>query len=164
MNNNFDKLSIAILVLASILSGCAHVQFDKLNDNGNNDGGNYGDGIVVYQPRPFLLVAENAEGTLTSSIIYLPDYEKGYVIRPKAGIGKVDLNLKLDQGWNLVEYGNTADSRLPETVASLAGAIPGISPAEDQPSERGPMGPGLYRIVYDDGGMKVSGLKKVELR
>jgi uncharacterized protein YceK len=144
---------MTILLLAVFLSGCAGVQVKKLDKPGD-----YTTGIRYYRSMPYLLVARNNEGNLVSSITYLPDKKEEYVIVPKKGLGVLDLKVSLENGWNLTQFGQITDSKIPEMITALGGLIPKASPGGESKLE---IQPGLYEIVFDDNSGKVIGLKEI---
>jgi hypothetical protein len=143
----------AILIIVPLLMiACAGVRIERVTDANRNV-----EGLRYYRPCPYLLVTEGTQGTLRSELIMLPNLNEEYVVRSHAGIGKVDLKIKLEQGWNLVELGEISDTRIAENIESLSDLLDSIARA--QLSETGPFKPGLYAFIFDNG--MVSGIRKI---
>jgi hypothetical protein len=96
---------------------------------------------------------DETSGKLTFTIIYLPNTRQEYAIRKKGFIGHAELNVKLENGWNLMEYGSVYDSKIPETISSIAEFIPSIRKTPEEPDAKRMLPeyfqPGLYRFEYD---------------
>ena len=141
-------LSLAALPL---VLGCSHVEVFP-SRTGQEPG------LHFYRPEPYLLVTETPKGSQVS-VISLPNTRDRWVVRPRVRLGTVDLDAKLDGGWNLTSLGASADSKIPETLTALSGTLKeaaAVSAKAVAPSFE----PGLYRILFDESGA-VSGLKRV---
>lgn len=96
-------------------------------------------------------------------VIWLPNFQEAYAIKPRSGIGTIDSTIQLKDGWQLTQFGGKIDTKVPETItavgsllASVAGAIPkGLSTTASTilplPASIW-IEPGLYRIIYDGDG------------
>jgi hypothetical protein len=63
---------------------------------------------------------------VTMHIEYLPDYSEEYSIRVTPGLGQAELNVQLQNGWNLNSVDAKTDQKYAEiigSVASLVGAV-----------------------------------------
>jgi len=81
----------------------------------------------------------------TSTITYLPDKTRYYVVTVKQGLGTVDGSVKLVDGWRLDTLGAQTDSKIPETIGAVTGLIKevgGLAVKSMKPEEA----VGLYRI------------------
>jgi nitrogen fixation protein len=123
----------------------------------------YKDGLMFYRPEPYLVVTYIPEKGLNNTIVWLPNYSDGYVIRPKGAFGSSEINVTLENGWNLTDLGLVRDSKVPETIASITGAV--ASAAEvfkfDTAKDK-ILAPGLYRIIFTNG--VVSGLQRINMQ
>lgn len=69
--------------------GCADIVTQKANLNDTPDG------IRIYQPKVYILVdAEKGR----SVIMYAPDYQRAYDIKPRAILAKNDFSVELNEG------------------------------------------------------------------
>lgn len=99
-------------------------------------------GLKFYHSKPYLLVERNPqkEIKIKSSIIYLPDLENPTYAKIKPGLGSADLKIDLENGI-LKSYGLVTDTKIPETLTSVAGAlastgiIPGVETGEGEEEE-----------------------------
>jgi hypothetical protein len=141
--DNFMR-KLILLAYCVILSSCATVEVRKITES------TYSDGLRFYRPEPYLLVTKDAEGKLQTSLIYLPNKTEEYVLRTVPGIGAIEMNATLADGWKLTDIGAKIDSKVPETITALSGALTaagGMGVARRQL----PLDPGLYRIDFDKG-------------
>lgn len=153
------------LVIAILVSACSHVSVTKITKE--ND---YTDGIRFYRPEPYFLVTQTTDPktkttSLQTTIIYLPNTKEEYVIEPKVRLGTVEMNAKLDGGWNLVSMGQKVDSKIPETIAAVTGTLTAVSgmmrPTKGMPLSL-PLKPGLHRLIFGEDG-HVVGIQTVAL-
>jgi hypothetical protein len=160
------KFYYLLPVLTLLMTGCAHVEVTKISDQKP-----YEDGIRFYRPWPYLLVsagptekepkatppAKPVQEALTFKIVMLPRMSDEYVIKVHSGIGgSVEAKFTLENGWMLTQFGETRDSKTPEMINALTGTlkegaaiataamIKGIKEGEK------PLGPGLYRLNFDE--------------
>jgi hypothetical protein len=99
-------------------------------------------------------------------LIYLPDYSRPMVLQQSAGIGSTTMKPTLQNGWMLTTLDSSADSKVAETlssVASIIGATHGGSGGSGGSKSGGAAGggaageapvppvlpPGLYRLYFD---------------
>ncbi len=112
----YNLLMLAMTLFC--LHGCATVKFYQDKDLKVETG------IEFYGPKPYLLVERNpAKGvSIKTTIIYLPDLKNPKFAKIKPGIGSTDLQLDLKNGI-INSYGITADTKVPETITSIAGLL-----------------------------------------
>lgn len=81
-------------------------------------------GIPIFAPKPYLLVARTgaADKPVEVSIVYLNDPHHIIYAQPRSGFGSAELSLTLTDG-RLTTFGQTTDTKLPETIDSLAGLL-----------------------------------------
>lgn len=138
-----------IAILALSLLGCARLEIRKA---GSSDV----EGLRFYRPWPYLWITVNDKGQCIPSITYLPDTSQDYVIIPHAGFGSVAMKPTLKDGWNLTAFDGSVDTKVAETLNAVGGLLGKIAPGglvtkADKEGPK-PMGPGLYRFVFDSGG------------
>ena len=114
-------------------------------------------------------------------LIYLPDHSRPMVLTQSAGIGATQLNPTLQDGWMLTSLSSSADSKVAETLASVAslisathgGSSSGGSGTSGNDKKGGGPGnpvvpparalpPGLYKLVYDSTTGRLTGLCEVK--
>jgi hypothetical protein len=149
-------MKIILSILATTLAlGCAHTTIKKITKDDKTDGVRY------FMPHPYLWVTYDTKGNhLKTEIIMLPDSTEEYVVEPTSGLGSAVLSLNLENGWNLTQFNNNEDSKIPDTItglASLASGIVGLQGAsgtsgfmalhgKNESEKIDPLLPGLYRI------------------
>ena len=87
-------------------------------------------------------------GNLQTSVISLPNKTQEYVLRSTVGVGAAEMSATLEGGWNLTQVGTKIDSKVPETITALTGALQaagGIGVLRTSLL----LDPGLYRIEFD---------------
>jgi hypothetical protein len=119
-------LWLGCAILPVIVSGCAQVQVTRLAKDTD-----YKDGVRFYRPRPYLWVTvakEEATGDLLkATIIWLPDYSQEYVATWRTGLGAVNAQLTLQDGWNLIGLTGQADSKTADIITAMSGLVPSIA-------------------------------------
>ena len=151
----------ALPFLCLAAAGCAHVEFTHVRDP--DDPGDDGRGVRWYEPRPYLrIVAQPGKGgdgpedaaAYASEIIWLPDHSRPCLAVPRTGWGSAELDIKLADGWRLVEAGGKGDARAPETIGAIASLMAGPLKTFALPREKGALPPQgkLYRIVIGKDG------------
>ncbi|MGD1010867.1 MAG: hypothetical protein ABR951_12055 [Candidatus Aminicenantales bacterium] len=143
-----------LIAAVALMAACAEIKVSRLTSDKD-----YVEGIRFYRPAPYLLVTEDAKGALQVSLIYLPKTKEEYVIQFKSGLGSADMKFKLDGGWNLTDFGETRDSKIPELVTSLATAFTGALKSE--PGGPSKPAPGLYALIFDPNTGLVSEIRLV---
>jgi hypothetical protein len=114
--------TLILITCITLFSSCAGVQFYKDADLKNETG------IKVFSPKPYLLVSRtNAKDKpVEISINYLPDLSAPQYVKMNSGLGSSNITFSLKDGM-LVTYGLTTDSKIPETISSIAGLLTGAS-------------------------------------
>lgn len=154
MKNKFYLLSVIVF----LMTGCAGVEITKITPKNADK-----EGIRFYRPWPYLLVAEDANGKFQTQNIYLPKTNEEYVISVKSGIGTSDVSVTLANGWQLTQYGEKRDSKIPETIGAITGAATVLEKTFEMLQAQAPppsLAAGLYRYEFDDNGI-VRGLTRV---
>lgn len=151
------KPSHLLILAVALLTACAGVRVSRLTP-----GNDRVEGVRFYRPAPYLLVAMDDKGVLRASLIYLPKMNEEYVVQVKPGIGSAEAKFKLEDGWNLTEFGATSDSKTAELVTSLTGLLQAAA-AELKAAGAPSPAPGLYAFVFDPSTGLVSGLKLIHL-
>ncbi|MGA2081555.1 MAG: hypothetical protein ABSH53_13235 [Holophaga sp.] len=95
-------------------------------------------------------------------LIYLPDYDHPMAITAKAGMGTVQWNPTLQDGWMLTSLTANSDSKVAEMLTALGTTATGVkggtttkaAPSEEPGPKAAPSGadkldPGLYRFEFD---------------
>lgn len=132
---------ILICLALSAAAGCTPGVWVKKNPGFLNRGVRY------YRPKPYLLVsaADTEQVTklddkgkpseitskatdqfVTLQLQYLPDFSEEYAITVTPGIGTAEVELKLENGWNLTSINQTLDSKLPENIESVSKLVSAI--------------------------------------
>lgn len=140
MKNKFYLLSFLIF----LITGCAGVEIAKITPENP-----YKEGIRFYRPHPYLWVTKDKDGNLQSTFYWLPNKNDEYAIKVKSGIGSVDTKFKLENGWNLTEFGEVRDSKTPEMITALTGSLKGVQGVWEKATKEELL-PGLYMLIFDD--------------
>tara|TARA_A100000171_G_scaffold48036_3_gene54924 strand:+ start:2036 stop:2464 length:429 start_codon:yes stop_codon:yes gene_type:complete len=97
-----------ILVLAVLgLSGCAGVDFNA-DENG----------AVYYEPLPYLFYSVTDKCISSATVVSLPGKKRHLDF--SSGYGSSSLSAEFSNGL-LTKVGQTSDSKIPETLTSIAG-------------------------------------------
>lgn len=144
------------LVSLCLCAACGSVAVTRLSRDAD-----YREGIRFYRPQPYLLVSAKGADR-AAQVVWLPKKDEEYVLRVRSGMGAVDAKFALQDGWNLIEFG---ESRTPET-ADLIGAAAGVAKVAEAVAA-GPRGeelaPGLYAIEFDAATGLVRALRRIDL-
>jgi hypothetical protein len=141
-------------LIICLLSGCASVRFYSGPDLTQKTG------LRFYTLKPYLLVELNSQkdNTVKTTVLYLPDLSNPQYILFKPGIGSSELKLAFTNSA-LNSCGLAGESRIPETINSLASLLSKGSEAFQQSSLAGinPRLPSsdnfkLYEIVFTPDG------------
>jgi hypothetical protein len=118
---------VIILPALLLFYGCASVQIYSNNDLKNKTG------LKFYSVKPYLLVELKSEkdGTIKTTMLYLPDLANPQYLNVKPGIGSNELKMAFSNGI-LNSYGLTYDADVAETINSVAGLISKSSDAVAQ--------------------------------
>ena len=108
---------LSAIACAIALSGCAGLQFYSDQNLQTQE-----TGVKFYYPKPYLLVSRTGakDNPVQVSVIYLPDQSKPIYAKLKSGYGSADLSLAFQNGI-LTNIGQKTDTKIPETIAALAG-------------------------------------------
>ena len=149
-------MAAAVLVLLAF-TGCARLDIRHVSDEKKQ-------GLRFYRPWPYLWIAIDAAGNCAARVVYLPDVNEEYRVIPRAGIGSVTFNPKIEDGWKLTGFESTVDSKFNETVSALSGLITAAAGVagrgaartaaadlvfKDSTGTEG-LGPGLHRFERGD--------------
>lgn len=119
------------------LSGCAGLTFGPESTTA----------LTYYDPKPYLFISTNADCVSTATIISIPEKRKGVSFH--SGYGSADLSVTLTGGM-ITSVGQKTDSKIPETLSSVASLATAIGLARKAPNvDHACQGARLYRI--DDG-------------
>src|ERR1700726_4309290 len=113
------KLLIATSVMLALLAGCAHVTFHSDPELTQKTG------LKYYTAKPYLLVSftGSKDSPVKIDVISLPDLEHPTYVVYHPGWGQHILNLAVGTNGTLSSYGQTADSKGPETISALASLL-----------------------------------------
>ncbi|MEI7435346.1 MAG: hypothetical protein WCL16_00905 [bacterium] len=148
------KAIIACAAFALLGAGCATVTIEKVSGTRPQTG------LRFYRPEPYLLVTDDNK-QLSTRVIYLPNRAEEYVIHPHVFLAKQEFNVKLQDGWNLVDFGHTSDTSPAATLDAINGTIGNFTTLKASASSSSLLTPGLYRFVYRGG--RLAGLEPVSL-
>ncbi len=141
---------VASLIVAA--SGCAAVRVRPAKEGA--------EGVRFYAPYPYLLVSQSKDDGLQATIVYLPKMNEPYLVSVSAGLGSVDAKLTLENGWNLTQFGATADSKSDALITAMSGLLTAGAKSKltTKPQE---LVPGLYAIQFNDKTGLATGLSAV---
>jgi|OpeIllAssembly_1097287.scaffolds.fasta_scaffold858273_1 nitrogen fixation protein len=135
----------ALLSLGASVAACSRVEVIRLSSAADATT----KGLRFNRPSPYLLTVETKDGC-AHSIVYLPDPEEVYAIQVHSALGSVDAKVTLENGWNVTTFGQTTDSKIPETITAVTGlltaATKSAAPGTGAPPT--PCTPGLRKITY----------------
>ncbi len=120
--------------------------------------------VQFHYAKPFLLVEYNGtkDGTMKTTIIYLPDQSETYYAKMVSGLGNSDLKIAFENG-SIASLGTSSDNKILLSTGSLSSLISDLAktpnPKANELRNNAPEPAfDLYEIVISDG--KTS-LKKV---
>jgi hypothetical protein len=123
------KASVPALLSAFLLASCANVTFHPSVPDGTGTAPNLSKqtGLKYYTAKPYLLIAPtgNKDAPLKAEIISLPDLEHPTYAIYHPGWGQHIFSLAVASNGNLSSYGQTADSKIPETITALGSLMGG---------------------------------------
>jgi hypothetical protein len=137
------------------MTGCAGVQIARITPENPNQ-----EGVRFYRPHPYLWVTKDKDGNLQVTFMWLPNKNEEYAIKVKSGIGSVDVKFKLADGWNLTEFGEVRDSKIPETITALTGSLKDLKGVLEL-AKKEELNPGLYMLIFDNKTGLISDIKPV---
>ena len=145
--------SIAVVIGALALSGCAGISAGVVTDDSKELGYRY------YAPAPFLFVRSDGKGGLTSEVVYLPDTTQTLSLRPYATLASNNATLSFNNGM-LTEASAVVDETVVPTAfidalskaasAAIAADLPSSPVAQAPP-------PYLFRIIVRSGSIQLKG-------
>jgi hypothetical protein len=158
------KMFIAALTcLLFFFNGCTPVKIYSDQALTKSTGFNY------YTIKPFIQVEKDAQSgaIVKATVLYLPDLSNPQYIAVNGGLGSKKLDIELNNG-TIDKLGLTADSKIPETIESLAAAVSKSADAvKDLSNLKGLPQAGastiteLYEVKMDPEG---TSLKKIEFK
>jgi hypothetical protein len=85
-------------------------------------------GLKYYTAKPYLLIGPtgNKDAPLKAEIISLPDLEHPTYAIYHPGWGQHIFSLAVSSNGNLSSYGQTADTKIPETIAAVGSLMSGV--------------------------------------
>lgn len=129
-------------VLIVWLAGCASVTITPVTKEDRKT-----PGVRYYESEPYLLIVKD-----TIQLVWLPNYNMGYAVKTTPGVGKADGSVKVAEGWRITEFGVIVDTKIPETISSVADLIKaaGVSAlTKGAPAKAIALEPGLYRLKFN---------------
>lgn len=143
------RLSALLLsaVLIGGLSGCSTVTISstpQLNKNSQT-------GVKFYYSKPYLLVTRTGakDNPISVQIVYLPDVENPQYAHFRTGLGSTQLNLELTNSI-LSKFGQTGDSKIPETLTAVGSLLGGAA--------------GAFKTIREANNLQNQALSVAELR
>ena len=118
-----------MLALSSLLlASCANVTFHPELPNGKTPDLSRQTGLKYYSAKPYLLVGPtgNKDAPLKAEIISLPDLENPTYAIYHPGWGQHIFSLAVSSNGSLSSYGQTADTKIPETIAAVGSLMSGV--------------------------------------
>lgn len=117
-----NQMLMLTVVCCLVISGCFPGVKVRKNPGPKDTGVRY------YRPKPYLLLSPVAEGEdndqhVAISLVYLPDYSEEYSINVKPGFGSANVQIKLDQGWNLTQLNQDLDSQTDEIISAVGDVL-----------------------------------------
>jgi hypothetical protein len=131
------------VALAAVI-GCASTTVRK-------NPGPHDRGVRYYLPKPYLFVSTAVvkdgdkvtpqHGKVSISLEMRPDFSEEYSVHVRAGVGKNNTTLTLDDGWKLKAVDMTIDSNFSSNVEAVSGlldVVKGLQPtgAKSEDSDR----------------------------
>ncbi len=147
-----------IFCLCLFLTGCAGV---KIYSDAELQ---HPTAVQFHYAKPFLMVEYNAtkDGTLKTTIVYLPDQSETYYAKMVSGLGNSDLKIAFENG-SIASLGTSSDNKILLSTGSLSSLIsdlakmPNASSNELKNATHEPAFD-LYEIIISEGR---TSLKKV---
>ncbi len=138
-------------LIALLIINCANVKIIQVDEHKTEQ-----KGLRFYRPHPYLVISRDKNDALNSQIIWLPNMNEEYAIVSTPGIGNTDFKVTLENGWNLTQYGESIETRLPDMIKELGDLgklLAELERGEPKPVE------GFYKIEFTNG--FVSGFTKI---
>lgn len=132
-----------VMAVCIFVTGCAKINFTADN------------GLLYFEPKPYLLITTNKDCVPTVSVIMLPNTEKHIAF--ESGYGSAELSVALTNGM-ITSAGQKTDTKIPETITSIAGlataagGLTKIAAAKESPPKYCDPYARLFEIAYDKEG------------
>lgn len=97
----------------------------------------------------------------SAQLVMLPDYSQEYVVCWSTGIGSVEPNFTLTDGWNLTAFASKADSKTAENITAFSSLISSVGALAGGGALVGSgsfKGAGLYKLKFEAGKFKLGEL------
>ena len=139
------SLHVAVALAVLSLTGCPPRVVVKQNPGPRDQGVRY------YRPKPYLLVTPYqfeqvvdrtillgppSDQYVTIGLQYLPDFGEEYSIHVRTGLGTADVELQLEDGWNLTAINQDLDSQFDENISAVADLLGAAAPQGIVPTPR----------------------------
>ena len=114
-------LALTFLALALPLSSCAsYVVVKKVSSNDTTT-----PGLRYYLPKPFIVFAPQADGTVSATVIFLPDSDHEYAIQSISRLSSYAFQASTDASGLLtaVQYSADTTALATQTAASVGGGL-----------------------------------------
>lgn len=113
--------TILMVAITATISGCAHIEFGK--------DATAGDGLIYFEPQPYLLIQQDKDCVTTASSVMLPGNKKQMIF--KTGYGAGGLSASLSNGM-IASVGQDSTSGVNETITAVAAlaAVVAAAPVE----------------------------------
>jgi hypothetical protein len=147
-------VSACALALMAWLGACASVTVRPVTSDDRET-----PGVRYYESEPYLLVAKDA-----IQLLWLPNYNKGFAVKTRPGLGTADGKVKLADGWRLTEFGAIVDTKIPETIGAVADLVKALGVSaltKGAPPKAIVLDPGLYRLKFNKDKGCFEGLERV---
>jgi hypothetical protein len=145
---------VCALMLMAWLGACASVTITPVTKEDRET-----PGVRYYESEPYLLIVKD-----TIQLVWLPNYNLGYAVKTRSGLGKADGSVKLADGWRITEFGAIVDTKIPETIAAVADLLKaaGVSSlTKGAPAKAIAPEPGLYRLKFNKDKGTFEGVERV---
>jgi len=134
---------VLVMTACILVAGCAKVNFTADN------------GLLYFEPKPYLLITANKDCIPTVTVIMLPNTVKHVAF--ESGYGSSELSVALTNGM-ITSAGQKTDTKIPETITSIAGlataagGLMKITEAKEVPPKYCDPYASLFEIAYDKEG------------
>lgn len=161
-------------IFTAFMAGCAGLEVGSLSTEAAKNAhtqGNELNGYIVYHPMVVVEIGEkelcverNDKGQCkkikttcgVGDLKSLPDYSKPYLLAPKAGLGKIGIEVTIEEGWRLGGIKDESDNTaLLGVLAAAVGIESAIEGAVSAVPISGCSDPGLYQVKPIDGGIQL---------
>ncbi len=138
--------STVVALLLVVLAGCGGLKITSLTaeqaEKAHKDGKVAG--YIVYHPMLVVRLAETCE--ITGDPVVLPDYHKPFLLEIERGLGRSNVDLRIEDGWRFGGVKTEADN-----TALLKGAVAGRPSSGLFPKEsKETCTPGFYKLIVKD--------------